>query len=169
MSHIDLVPAGVILPYGGATAPSGWVLCDGAEYDTTGKYARLYAAIGTAFGTSGAGKFNVPDTRGKFLRGVDHGAGNDPDRATRTGSTGGNTGDNVGSLQAGQIEAHVHNATYSFTGSADGQAMSSATGSNYQVAWESSGGDDFPARNTSSTGGNQTNPINIGVEYIIKL
>ncbi len=88
-----LTPPGVIVPFSGATAPPGWVICDGAEYDGTDPaYAGLFTAIGTSFGGSG-NVFNVPDLRGRFLRGVDAGAGTDPDATDRTG------GDAVGSTQ----------------------------------------------------------------------
>jgi microcystin-dependent protein len=36
------------------------VLCDGAAYPRT-TYARLFAAIGTRYGSPDAGRFNVPD------------------------------------------------------------------------------------------------------------
>jgi len=56
-------PIGSIIPYGGATAPSGWLLCQGQAVSRT-TYADLFAAIGTAFGTGdGSTTFNVPDLR----------------------------------------------------------------------------------------------------------
>jgi len=83
-----LVPPGAILPYGGRTAPPGWVLCNGAVYDgTLPEFAAIFAAIGTAFGGSN-NMFRVPDLRGQFLRGLDAGAGVDPDFASRTGGEG---------------------------------------------------------------------------------
>ena len=58
---LGLLPAGVIFPWGGAGAPVGALLCNGASYSTAG-YKRLFDAIGYAFGGSGA-NFNVPDLR----------------------------------------------------------------------------------------------------------
>lgn len=63
-------PIGAIMPYGGATAPSGWFLCQGQAVSRT-TYAELFAVIGTAFGTGdGSTTFNLPDFRGEFLRGA---------------------------------------------------------------------------------------------------
>src|SRR5215831_13537832 len=46
----SLMPAGVILPYGGTAAPNAeWLLCDGTAKSRT-TYAALFAAIGTAYG-----------------------------------------------------------------------------------------------------------------------
>jgi len=88
-----LLPPGAIMPYGGSTAPPGWVLCDGAQYDgTLPEFTPLFNAIGLSFGGSG-NMFKVPDLRGQFLRGRDAGRGADPDAAARTG------GDAVGSTQ----------------------------------------------------------------------
>ena len=42
-------PIGAILAFGGATAPAGWLLCQGQAVSRT-TYAALFAAIGTAFG-----------------------------------------------------------------------------------------------------------------------
>lgn len=56
-------PVGAIQAYGGTTAPSGWLLCQGQAVSRT-TYADLFAAIGTAFGTGdGSTTFNVPDLR----------------------------------------------------------------------------------------------------------
>lgn len=64
------IPAGVIWSYGAATAPSGWLLCDGTAYSRT-TYARLFAVISTNFGSGdGSTTFNVPDLRGRTLVGA---------------------------------------------------------------------------------------------------
>lgn len=56
-------PVGSIQAYGGTTAPSGWLLCQGQAVSRT-EYAELFKAIGTAFGTGdGSTTFNVPDLR----------------------------------------------------------------------------------------------------------
>jgi microcystin-dependent protein len=60
------MPPGVVLPYGGASAPTGFLLCDGAAVSRS-TYAALFTAIGTAYGVGdGSTTFNVPDTRGRM-------------------------------------------------------------------------------------------------------
>jgi len=58
---LGTLPAGLIFPYGGQTAPTGSKMCDGAAYPTATE-DRLFKAIGYAFGGGGA-SFNVPDLR----------------------------------------------------------------------------------------------------------
>lgn len=67
----NLVPTGVMLPYGGVTAPSGFLICDGSAISRT-TYANLFAVIGTMYGAGdGATTFNVPKLNdGSFVRGV---------------------------------------------------------------------------------------------------
>jgi|GEM_PF-2517231 len=65
----ELMPAGTIRAYGGATVPSGNVLCDGASY-STGAQPALFAALGYSYGGS-SGTFNVPNGRGRALVGQD--------------------------------------------------------------------------------------------------
>ena len=61
----DIVPAGVILAYAGATAPNGWLLCDGTLISRT-TYAALFAAISTLYGAGdGSTTFGIPDLRGR--------------------------------------------------------------------------------------------------------
>ncbi len=63
-------PLGTILAFGGTSAPAGWMLCQGQALSRT-TYAKLFAIIGTAFGTGdGSTTFNIPDLRGEFLRGA---------------------------------------------------------------------------------------------------
>jgi len=69
------VPIGAILPYAGAEAPYGYILCDGSELERT-KYSDLFDIIGTTFnGTAplnGVNTFRVPDLRGRFPLGKDN-------------------------------------------------------------------------------------------------
>lgn len=110
------VPIGTILPYGGDVKSAasklgekGWLICDGAEYSKV-SYSELVEVIGTAFGSSSSSQFNVPDLRGRFVRGLDDGSGRDPDVQSRTYSApGGYEGNNVGSVQKDAIQAHKHN------------------------------------------------------------
>lgn len=108
-SLTESIPVGSVLPFGGNVIPNGYVICDGSSLLRTGTYAELFAVIGTAYGATDGTHFNVPDLRGKFVRGVDNGAGNDPDAATRTASNpGGNAGDNLGSMQSHACKQHSH-------------------------------------------------------------
>ncbi len=53
------VPSGAMIDFGGISAPTGWLLCDGSSYPTA-TYPALFAAIGYAWGGSGA-NFSVPN------------------------------------------------------------------------------------------------------------
>ena len=72
----NLLPLGVILPYGGVVAPVGttWMVCNGAELETT-LFPGLFAVLGTRFvtGVIVAGRFNVPDMRLRFPFGAQAG------------------------------------------------------------------------------------------------
>jgi microcystin-dependent protein len=58
-------PPGILLAYGGASAPSGWLICDGSAVSRT-VYSLLFGAIGTNYGAGdGSTTFNLPDLRGR--------------------------------------------------------------------------------------------------------
>lgn len=64
-----LCPLGEIKIYAGATAPSGWGLCDGTAVSRA-TYADLFALIGTTYGVGDGSKtFNLPDLRSRFVAG----------------------------------------------------------------------------------------------------
>lgn len=69
------VPIGAILPYAGANAPTGYLLCDGSEVEIV-KYKDLYDIIGNIYGVPSIGDSNVvfklPDLRGRFPLGKDN-------------------------------------------------------------------------------------------------
>lgn len=152
------VPAGVVAGFMDNTAPSGWLEMAGAAISRT-TYANLFAVIGVKYGNgNGATTFNLPDFRGRFPRGWDHGAGRDPDAATRTARADGVAGDNVGTSQTDELKAHAHiyrpkghtpseSGTYAPKGVDEGESID---------------------KNTLSTGGNETRPTNINVMWCIK-
>lgn len=189
------VPAGTIVAYGGGMpAPQGWLFCDGTLCSKS-DYPGLYAAIGTAWGGTDT-HFNVPDLRGRFLRGVDHNMNRDLDRATRTeSSSGGNAGDTVGSLQgyataqpsnafgtnSTGVHDHVTHSKGKITGQLSGYLSNdnnrySAGGGADKLGLKTDGpdadfrtGDANPHSHTISSGGDkETRPVNANVEFIIK-
>lgn len=168
---------GTIVPYGGEiieTTPGdpcqvqpGWFFCNGASLDRE-EYEELYKVIGEAFGASDLNTFNLPDLRGRFLRGVDYGQKRDPDAQSRTASNkGGNTGDKVGSVQNDAFARHHHPLErtvfkhwQSFQGtSGEDHTLESAPGDNRSREW---------IKRTTLSGGNETRPKNIYVNWIIK-
>lgn len=79
------VPAGAMFDFGGTSAPTGYLLCDGSSY-LRADYADLFTAIGTTWGAADGTHFNVPN----FQRRVSVGSG-----GSGTGTLGnavGNTG-----------------------------------------------------------------------------
>lgn len=65
------VPSGVMAPYAGATAPTGWLLCFGQAVSRA-TYADLFTALGTLYGVGdGSTTFALPDMRGRVPGGKD--------------------------------------------------------------------------------------------------
>lgn len=98
------VPAGVMFPYAAASAPTGFLLCDGSAVNRT-TYAALFAVVGTSYGAGdGSTTFNLPDTRGRTMIGAGTGtkvatfASRSSDTITVTGLTNANNNE----FQTGQ-------------------------------------------------------------------
>ena len=65
------MPTGMVVPYAGAVAPDGWLLCQGQAVSRT-TYAQLFSVIGTTYGSGdGSTTFNLPDMRGRVAVGSD--------------------------------------------------------------------------------------------------
>lgn len=94
------VPTGTVVMYGGASAPDGWLLCDGASYSST-DYPALAALLMGSFGGPGDG-FATPDLRGRVPVGVGSGAGLTPR------SLGDEGGEEDHQLVIGEIASHYH-------------------------------------------------------------
>ena len=151
----DGANTGEVRIHASSTVPAGFLECNGASL-LRADYPALWAAIGGAHGVADGTHFNVPSLSGRFIRGWDHSAGNDPDASSRTAFTGGNSGDNVGSVQTSTFSAHTH--TY-FRGSTT-NAM--AAGGNGVFT------SDAPGTATTPSGGNETRPVNVNMMYVIK-
>ena len=102
----------IVIPYAGASAPTGWILCYGQGISRT-IYAALFAVISTKYGTGdGSTTFNVPDMRGRLAAGLDNMGGVAASRitqfsATTLGATGGADAINLSAAQSG-LPAHNH-------------------------------------------------------------
>ena len=117
--------------------------------------------IGTNYGAGdGSTTFNVPDYRGRFLRGVDGGSNRDPEAGSRTNmATGVVVGGIVGSVQNDQFASHTH--AYANRGDAGGvgtTVVAGFHGNNYGTG----------AEGTGPAGGTETRPKNAYVNFIIK-
>lgn len=139
------VPAGSVFYFAAASAPTGYLKCDGSAVSRT-TYATLFAITGTAFGTGdGSTTFNLPDLRGEFIRGLDDGRGVDVGRT-------------LGSAQADDFKSHTHPGNYPGT-------QVSATG----AFEEGRGSPDWTLSTaTGATGGTETRPRNVALLACIK-
>ena len=64
------VGVGFCLPFYGETAPPGTLACDGSEISRE-VYKELFQVLGTKAGAGdGVSTFNLPDFRGRFIRGT---------------------------------------------------------------------------------------------------
>lgn len=158
ITFVDGLLPGMEMMWPTEVPPVGWLEEDGSSLLRAGTYAALFAVIGTTYGTADATHFNLPDARGRFLRGWAHGSANDPDRATRTvPAVAGTTmaaGDHVGTYQVDGFKAHTH--TYNDSGAAGATGRAFAADNLYASV------------NSGSTGGNETRPINTTRMVIIK-
>lgn len=128
-----------------STPPSGWLERDGSAVSRT-VYADLFAIIGTTYGVGdGTTTFNLPDDRGLFERGWDHGRGYDSGRV-------------FGSEQADDLKAHTHLQSSSPT----------ASGTNGMPDAVGRSGVNTTNIATASTGGSETRPKNRAYLPIIK-
>ncbi|WP_377047632.1 phage tail protein [Roseibacillus persicicus] len=181
------VPVGTVVAFAGVNVPEGWMLCDGTALDRT-EHPELFAAIATAHGAPSESTFNLPDYRGRFLRGVDGPDGpdgtnsdRDPDSTTRTAmASGGSAGNAPGSVQADDFKAHRHlttrhdNANTVDLDSPDEtiarqryQGQPGLHNANFE--YDLGGHTEEPnVGRTSQSGGAETRPANAYVNYIIK-
>lgn len=90
-------PAGIIMTYGGSSAPLGYLICDGSAVSRT-TYATLFAVIGTTYGAGdGSTTFNIPNLSGKVVIGV-----------SNSHSLGSSGGEEEHTLLTSELPSHTH-------------------------------------------------------------
>lgn len=139
---------GTVLPYALATAPTGWMVCNGAVL-ASGDAPTLRQKLiddGSPYGDDGSGNPKLPDLRGEFVRGLDGGRGIDTGRA-------------LGSAQADEVKEHGHTVHIGFN------TTTALTSSPASTIGPNPGGSSF---DTAQTGGPETRPRNVAMNYIIK-
>jgi phage-related tail fiber protein len=162
-SGLDALPVGAELLWPTETPPPRFLEESGASL-VRATYPVLFGEIGTMYGAADSTHFNLPDARGRHPRIWAHGQATDPDRASRTAPavTGAtiSAGDHVGTNQADEFKAHTHTITLQPQQGADemwgGQNGTGAAGGTAYT------------NTSSSTGGNETRPINTYRMLIIK-
>ena len=146
----NTAPVGSIILWGGTTPPDGYMECNG-EAVNRNTYSSLFNKIGTTYGNgNNSTTFNIPDLRGEFVRGWDHGKGIDVDRQ-------------LGSSQGDEFKSHNHASWSSKQVIADycGIDGNLAT-TNEGPAWKSNA-------ILEDKGGSETRPRNVALMYCIKV
>jgi len=153
-------PVGSITMYGGSSAPSGWLYCNGQAVSRSIQ-SDLFAAIGTTFGNGdGSTTFNLPDLRDRFPLGDNSNGGGDAGRVDNFNT---NVGDDGGSAEHQLTEAEMpsHNHKYGDVDTTS-ETSADAVASAFSIARN---------HTTSSTGGDQAHnnmPPFLAVSFIIK-
>jgi microcystin-dependent protein len=165
-----VIPVGALMPFAGAAAPAGWLLCDGSAVNRT-TFADLFNVIGVTYGAGdGSTTFNLPDLRGRAAIGKDNMGGVPVNRVTVGGS--GISGTTLGAaggaeavyLDVNSLPPHAHPSppgwTFVIYNGSTGMYSGTAGGSPLHTI----GG-------TGSAGGgaaHQNMPPTIILNYIIK-
>ncbi|WP_226298982.1 phage tail protein [Pseudomonas sp. MM213] len=169
IAQASALPVGTVVAFPKATVPPGFLELDGSV-QSIATYPDLFAYLGTAFNTGGegAGNFRLPESRGEFLRGWDHGRGVDIGRV-------------VGSTQKGSLVALDTGTTglqvMHFTGSpsvAGGQqavgldAYANADYQNLDIAGTTAQGTSALPGLASEVSSGVVRPRNLAVMWCIK-
>lgn len=142
-----LTESGMMVAYGGSTAPNGWLLCQGQSV-AKATYPFLFAAIGYTYGGSGA-NFNVPDMRGQVPVGIG---------GTLGLTLGQEFGEVTHTLTIPEMPSHNHPF-----------ATLSNPGSSGPAVFFSNQGVDQVTQNVGGDGAHNNVQPSLGVQWIIKI
>lgn len=148
IAKASALPVGSIVAFPVDAPPPGFLELDNSV-KSSATYPDLSAYLGGKFnkGDEGVGNFRLPEARGEFLRGWDHGRGVDAGRT-------------LGSYQTDQNKAHAHATSYELV--TDTFAAGSVSRNFVQ---------DYGAQNnvqTNASGGTESRPRNVAVMWCIK-
>lgn len=151
------VPTGSVFYLATSTVPNGYLEANGSAVSRV-TYASLWQALGSPNTGNGSTTFNLPDLRGEFIRGWDHGRGVDADRT-------------LGSSQASENLAHNHGMPgddqLGWYGNGYGGWTNTSRGG-FPYDARSSYGGGAQIYNTTTDGGLESRPRNVALMPIIK-
>ena len=182
-SVVEGVPTGTVFCRAASVVPTGYLECNGAAVSRT-TYSALFGIIGVQYGTgNGSSTFNLPDLRGEFIRGFDHGRGVDSNRSMASAQAAGNhahthgvSGTTSNKSLTGSVNAISE--TFEVSGSVSGVfSKQSASGQRTPITSDTSGAGQFSIDAshdhtfsvTSGSAGSEARPRNIAMMYIIKI
>lgn len=167
--------AGMLMPFAGASAPSGWLMAYGQAISRT-TYSDLFSAIGTTYGTGdGSTTFNLPDLRGRTIAGQDDMGGTSANRLTD--QSGGLDGDALGAtggaethtLTTAEMPSHNHTGNVNLrTNWEAGTSSLSPVGTGDARFDGSASSPSFTTDNTGGGGAHNNVQPTIILNYIIK-
>lgn len=160
------IPYGKIDLYAGVTIPPGWLLCNGASLLRAGTYANLYNVIGTTYGTVDGTHFTIPDFQGIFPRGA----------GTSTKLTNANAvafAGVLGTYQNDKMQGHYHREVYTSIKALPAAGAEEYYGQNLPATYKPNADSVIKEAYTDGTNGTprtgtETNPANLGINFIIK-
>ena len=101
--------AGMVIPFAGTSAPSGYLMCDGSAVSRS-TYATLFAVVSTTYGSGdGTTTFNLPNLKGRVPVGFDA-------SQTEFDSLGENGGEKTHTLTTAEMPSHNHGGAVTGTG-----------------------------------------------------
>lgn len=155
-----VVPTGTVITHAAASAPTGFLECDGAAVSRS-TYAALFAVIATTYGIgNGSTTFNLPDARGLVMVGAGaHGTMTRADASAYNGGT-------VGASRNDQFQGHVHAVTTELYTAGSTTKISRGNGSPEATA--STGAPASDGVNGTPRTGNETRPAEIAFLVCIK-
>jgi microcystin-dependent protein len=157
LTNIQGVNTGIVVPWGSASIPSGFLLCNGQSVSTS-TYAALFAVIAYTYGGSGA-SFLVPDLRDRTIVGVSSAnskalaQGIGANTVTPTGNIAGSTG--ATTLTSNTIPSHTHSVQANFP-------MCTSMGG---IGWGAAGGGGPSGVTSGSTGGGQSHDHTLSANF----
>jgi len=119
---------GIIKIFAGTFAPRGWAFCDGQILQIS-QYNALFSLLGTTYGGNGATTFALPDLRSRVPIHAGQGAG--PELSSY--DIGQMSGTEHNSLTIGNLPAHTHPVSASFSAN-NGEASQSTVTPNAAIA-----------------------------------
>ena len=172
LTGIEGVNTGIVVPWGSAAIPSGFLECNGQSVSQA-TYAALFAVIGTTYGDPGGGNFNVPDLTDRTVVNKSNtknlaqtGGAN---TVTPTGNISGSTGSTT--LTTQQIASHSHSYGRPLCGGQQQAQFAEGAGSGVQLASSNTGGGQSHDHNLSANFSGSANSVlqpYLVLIYIIK-